>query len=100
MDAQIDKLLKPGDFPSFLSIENIEKRIKERKENLKAIRISIAENKAATNTAKRFSQHSDKAFYYVCLFLLVGGQLAVFGFKNWYGKTKVSKDRKPKYFRL
>jgi hypothetical protein len=93
LEAQFE-LANPEDIPAFFSLENIEKRIEARREKIRAISLDMAEAQVNYERAKRFAQNCKWAFYLFCVFTLIGGQLALFGFKNWYGKTQILENVK------
>ncbi len=81
--VQMRNLLKQEGLAAFQSVESLTKRLEAHNEQLKVIRLSAAENKAATATALQFIKYSDRAFFFVFLSNIIGVQLAVFGFKGW-----------------
>lgn len=83
MDAHLNKQVKQEDLRAFPSLDTLDNRIEKRKEQIGTAEILIAESRLANAKAEQFIKYSEDAYYPVLLFIFIGGQLAVFGFKGW-----------------
>lgn len=93
MDAQLDKRVKREDLKAFPSLETLDKRIEERREQMRAIGIRNAENRLAHAKALRFKGYGEVAYYPLLLLVFIGGQLVVFGFRGWAKLSEQEKAR-------
>lgn len=88
MEAQFEGVLRPEDIPSFFALENLDKRIGAYSEKMKAAKITLAEAKEAEKRALRYIRDMRQLMVGVTALALIGGLVAVFGFKKWYEKTQ------------